>query len=63
MLALHPLARLPLLQPGLAFCLKTLLRWAVALLGLRLDVPVWTINFRDLAAFRNLHFWTPEPSR
>ena len=35
----------------------------VALLGLRLDVPVWTINFRDLAAFRNLHFWTPEPSR
>jgi len=35
----------------------------VALLGLRLDVPVWTINYRDLAAFRNLHFWTPEPSR
>ena len=35
----------------------------VALLGLRLDVPVWTINFRDLAAFRNLQFWTPEPSR
>ena len=27
------------------------------------QVPVWTINYRDLAAFRNLHFWTPEPSR
>jgi predicted nucleic acid-binding protein len=35
----------------------------VALLGLRLDVPVWTINFRDLAAFRNLQFWVPDPSR
>jgi uncharacterized integral membrane protein (TIGR00698 family) len=34
-MALHPLARRPLFQPGLVFCLKTLLRWAVALLGLR----------------------------
>jgi uncharacterized integral membrane protein (TIGR00698 family) len=34
-MALHPLARRPLFQPGMVFCLKTLLRWAVALLGLR----------------------------
>jgi uncharacterized membrane protein YadS len=34
-MALHPLARWPLFQPGMVFCLKTLLRWAVALLGLR----------------------------
>lgn len=31
----------------------------VAVTGLWLDVPVWTLNYRDLAAFRNLHFWTP----
>jgi predicted nucleic acid-binding protein len=31
----------------------------VAETGLRLDAPVWTLNFRDLAAFRNLRFWTP----
>lgn len=31
----------------------------VALAGLKLDVPVWTLNYRDLAAFRNLRFWTP----
>ena len=34
-IALNPLARRPLFQPGIVFCLKTLLRWAVALLGLR----------------------------
>lgn len=32
----------------------------VAITALRLDVPVWTLNFRDLAAFRNLQFWTPD---
>ena len=31
----------------------------VAVSGLWLDVPVWTLNYRDLGAFRNLHFWTP----
>jgi predicted nucleic acid-binding protein len=31
----------------------------VALTGLKLDIPVWTLNYRDLAAFRNLRFWTP----
>ena len=34
-IALNPIARRPLFQPGIVFCLKTLLRWAVALLGLR----------------------------
>jgi uncharacterized integral membrane protein (TIGR00698 family) len=35
-IALNPLARRPMFQPGIVFCLKTLLRWAVALLGLRI---------------------------
>ena len=35
-IALHRLAQLPLFQPGIVFCLKTVLRWAVALLGLRI---------------------------
>jgi predicted nucleic acid-binding protein len=34
----------------------------VALTALKLDVPVWTFNYRDFAAFRNLHFWTPAPA-
>jgi uncharacterized integral membrane protein (TIGR00698 family) len=35
-IALNPLARRPTFQPGIVFCLKILLRWAVALLGLRI---------------------------
>jgi uncharacterized integral membrane protein (TIGR00698 family) len=35
-IALHFVARRPLFQPGLAFCVRTVLRWAVALLGLRI---------------------------
>jgi len=35
-IALNPIARRPTFQPGIIFCLKTLLRWAVALLGLRI---------------------------
>jgi hypothetical protein len=31
----------------------------VAVLGLQLDSPVWTFNYRDLAAFPNLRFWNP----
>jgi predicted nucleic acid-binding protein len=31
----------------------------VAVVGLRLGAPVWTLNFRDLAAFGSLRFWTP----
>ncbi len=35
-IALNPVAARPAFQPGLVFCVKTLLRWAVALLGLRI---------------------------
>jgi len=35
-IALNPIARHPAFQPGILFCLRTLLRWAVALLGLRI---------------------------
>jgi uncharacterized integral membrane protein (TIGR00698 family) len=35
-IALNPLARRRAFQAGLVFCLKTVLRWAVALLGLRI---------------------------
>src|SRR5262245_34498102 len=35
-IALNPVARRPSFQPGIVFCVKTLLRWAVALLGLRI---------------------------
>jgi predicted nucleic acid-binding protein len=31
----------------------------LALIGGRMNVPVWTFNYRDLRAFRNLQFWTP----
>jgi predicted nucleic acid-binding protein len=31
----------------------------VAVVGLRLGTPVWTLNFRDLAAFGSLRFWAP----
>jgi uncharacterized integral membrane protein (TIGR00698 family) len=33
---LNPLAQRPAFQSGIVFCLKTILRWAVALLGLRI---------------------------
>ena len=35
-IALNPLARRRLFQPGILLCLKVILRWAVALLGLRI---------------------------
>jgi Conserved hypothetical protein 698 len=37
-IALNPLAAGPAVQPGMDFCVKTLLRWAVALLGLRVGL-------------------------
>lgn len=37
-MALHPFARNTLFQPGLTFCAKPMLRWAVALLGMRVAV-------------------------
>jgi hypothetical protein len=33
-----------------------------AVTALQFDVPVWTFNYRDLGAFRNVHFWTPAPA-
>lgn len=35
-IALNSAARRPSFQPGIVFCVKTLLRWAVALLGIRI---------------------------
>jgi uncharacterized integral membrane protein (TIGR00698 family) len=35
-IALNPIAKRATFQPGIVFCVKTLLRWAVALLGLRI---------------------------
>lgn len=35
-MVLNPLARWPVFQPGTVFCLKRILRWSVALLGLRI---------------------------
>ena len=35
-IALNPLAKKAAFEPGILFCVKTLLRWAVALLGLRI---------------------------
>jgi len=32
---------------------------AVALTALRLRVPVWTLNYRDLSVFPRLSFWNP----
>ncbi|HEY6027601.1 MAG TPA: putative sulfate exporter family transporter, partial [Pseudolabrys sp.] len=37
-IALNPIAVRPAVQPGMAFCVRTVLRWAVALLGLRVAV-------------------------
>ena len=42
-IALNPLAARPAVQPGMAFCVRTVLRWAVALLGLR-------VGLADIAA-------------
>lgn len=34
--SVNPVARRPMFQPGITFCVKTVLRWSVALLGLRI---------------------------
>jgi hypothetical protein len=53
---LEDLARLTASMPTWSGSLEDGL---VALVGLRADIPVWTFNYRDLAAFRNLRFWNP----
>jgi uncharacterized integral membrane protein (TIGR00698 family) len=42
-IALNPIAARAAVQPGMAFCVRTILRWAVALLGLR-------VGLADIAA-------------
>jgi uncharacterized integral membrane protein (TIGR00698 family) len=42
-IALNPFAARPATQPGMAFCVRNVLRWAVALLGLR-------VGLADIAA-------------
>ncbi len=42
-IALNPIAARRAVQPGMAFCVRTVLRWAVALLGLR-------VGLADIAA-------------
>jgi uncharacterized membrane protein YadS len=42
-IALNPIATRPATQPGMAFCVRPVLRWAVALLGLR-------VGLADIAA-------------
>ena len=42
-IALNPIAAWPVVQPGMVFCVRTVLRWAVALLGLR-------VGLADIAA-------------
>jgi len=42
-MALNPIAARPATQPGMQFCVRTVLRWAVALLGLR-------VGLSDIAA-------------
>ncbi len=37
-ITLNPIAKRSTFQPGIVFCVKTLLRWAVALLGLRISL-------------------------
>ncbi|MFA6264101.1 MAG: putative sulfate exporter family transporter [Pseudolabrys sp.] len=42
-ISLNPVAARPVFHPGMSFCVKTVLRWSVALLGLR-------VGFADIAA-------------
>ncbi len=45
-IVLHPVAARPMFQPGIVFCVKTLLRWAVALLGLRIALgEIFALGF------------------
>jgi uncharacterized integral membrane protein (TIGR00698 family) len=45
-IVLNGVANRPVFQPGLAFCVRTLLRWAVALLGLRIALgDIFALGF------------------
>ena len=52
--ALNSLASKPVFRPGMTFCVKTLLRWAVALLGLRValgDIAALGLQAATLVVF------------
>ncbi len=50
--AVEIVARMPAWQGSLEDAI-------VAATALDLKVPVWTLNYRDMAAFPMLTFWTP----
>jgi uncharacterized membrane protein YadS len=57
-IALNPLAQRAIFQPGIVFCLKSLLRWAVALLGLRIalgEIAALGLPIAILVARRHSH--------
>src|SRR5918998_6438556 len=64
-IALNPVAARPMFQPGITFSVKKLLRWAVALLGLRialgeiiaLGLPVAALVVASMAATVLAGFW------
>src|SRR5262245_58392520 len=49
-IAFHALAQTPAMQPGTAFCVSKLLRWAIALLGLRIALADIAALGADTAA-------------
>lgn len=51
---LNPIASRPVMQPGMAFCVKIVLRWAVGLLGLRValsDIAALGLETASLIVF------------
>ena len=36
---------------------------SVVVLSRALDCPVWTLDYRDFARFKDLEFWTPFPEK
>lgn len=56
-LSLSELENLQTLLENLPQWRGTLEDASVALLALRLEVPVWTLNYRDLGVFTKLEFW------
>jgi uncharacterized membrane protein YadS len=55
-IALHPIARRPLFQRGIVFCMKTRLRRAVVLLGLRVGLPASEMYFFEFSTVTPANF-------
>ena len=49
-IALNPIAARPAMQPGMAFCVRTVLRWAVALLACASGLPISRRSGRERAS-------------